>query len=632
MKKKRKRAADHLVSNLDLIYCFAAVLGIEMMFRGFLGFPVLAAEPFLYDLGLAGLICGLLFLMRRKTRTVFSTLILLFLGALALAQVLHYRYFTTFFSFSKASILQEFFTVKSEAGGKLSWDLIVFVIPGLLAPLFLLIRRRVRYSGLLRIGVFVLTTLFCVFNMLTTVSTYPDAELKTESEAYLYQSLYNKVRAAEQFGFYAYTLRDARQTLLPEPVSEIPPEELIAQYLEENAYQQPVNDYTGIFEGKNLILILCESLSPVVIREDLTPTLYRLSQEGINFTNHYAPVYQSATADSEFISLTSMVPSITSGPIAYDHTGNTFPLTLPKLLNAKGYTSNSFHSFEGSFYNRNILHESYGFEHLYDWNEFEFDKREQFIDAYNWMLDKDLMRQTVEKTMELESRPFFDFVITVSGHIPYDRYRYELESDLWYTTQVLGDFEENYSTEVISFYAAQRTLEQGLYTLIEQLELAGELENTVIALYGDHYPYGLTETAQKKVFGDLEEEYMIYKTPFIIWTPGMEGVQVDKVTSTYDILPTLANLFGLDLNGELIIGTDGLSDQPGLVIFEDSSWLTDQAYYDSTRREVTRIDESISDQKIRQINEQVIETLNIGQAILDMDYFAGDNSRAQTEE
>ena len=107
---------------------------------------------------------------------------------------------------------------------------------------------------------------------------------------------------------------------------------------------------------------------------------------------------------------------------------------------------------------------------------------------------------------------------------------------------------------------------------------------------------------------------------------------MDKVTSTYDILPTLANLFGLDLNGELIIGTDGLSDQPGLVIFEDSSWLTDQAYYDSTRRKVTRIDESISDQKIRQINEQVIETLNIGQAILDMDYFAGDNGRAQTEE
>ena len=117
----------------------------------------------------------------------------------------------------------------------------------------------------------------------------------------------------------------------------------------------------GIFKGKNLILILCESLSTIVIDEELTPTLYMMKTQGINFDNHYAPVYQSATADSEFISLTSQIPSIDNGPLAYDFYENTFPSALPQLFREIGYSANSFHSFKKEFYNRETLHYTYGF-------------------------------------------------------------------------------------------------------------------------------------------------------------------------------------------------------------------------------------------------------------------------------
>lgn len=630
--KKKRTIKDHFISNVDVLYLFCGVMTIEFIFRAFLGFPVFAVESLLYDIWFAGFLSSLLFLMGRKTRLFYSLFVLLVLGILGLIQVLHYQYFTTFFSFSKASILSEFFTVKSEVTGKLKLNLFVFLIPAVISPIFFIIRKKaIHYSWTLRTGITGLTALFCIINMVITVKTYPVSDLKTESDAYLYSTLYNKVRAVEQLGFYSYSIKDFQLTLLPQQSTEIPPEEIIADYIENHGYHQETNEYTGIFKGKNLVLVLCESLSPVVIREDLTPTLYKMSQEGINFVNHYAPVYQSATADSEFISLTSMIPSISAGPIAYDFTDNTFPVTLPKLLNAEGYFSNSFHSFEGSFYNREILHKNYGFEHLYDWEEFEFEKRDNFLRAYNWMLDKDLFRQTIEKTAAFEERPFFDFVITVSGHIPYDRYRYELEQDLWYATEALGDFDVNYSTEAIAYFAAQRTLEQGLYALIDQLTVAGELENTVIAIYGDHYPYGLTESAQKEIF-KLDQDYMIYKTPFIIWTPGMESKTIDSVTSTYDIFPTLANLFGLDLENDLITGRDALSETPGIVIFEDSSWLTDDAYYDSTKREIRKLNNSVTDKEIQEINEAVIEKLTIGQSILDTDYFAEKTSSEEGEQ
>ena len=120
---------------------------------------------------------------------------------------------------------------------------------------------------------------------------------------------------------------------------------MIDLYIEEHGYVSEPNDYTGIFKGKNLILILCESLSTIVIDEELTPTLYMMKTQGINFDNHYAPVYQSATADSEFISLTSQIPSIDNGPLHMIFMKILSP-ALPQLFREIGYSANSFHSFK----------------------------------------------------------------------------------------------------------------------------------------------------------------------------------------------------------------------------------------------------------------------------------------------
>jgi len=218
-----------------------------------------------------------------------------------------------------------------------------------------------------------------------------------------------------------------------------------------------------------------------------------------------APVYQSATADSEFISLTSQIPSIDNGPLAYDFYENTFPSALPQLFREIGYSANSFHSFKKEFYNRETLHYTYGFTYLYDWVDLNLEKRPEFVEAYNWIHDRELFTKALEATNENATEPFFDFFISVSGHVPYVRERYELEYDLWQTIVLHGEAGEKYSTEALCYLAAQKTLDSGLEILIEDLTKTGQLENTVIAVYGDHYPYGLTKSATKELFTEITQ-------------------------------------------------------------------------------------------------------------------------------
>ncbi|MCH1940237.1 LTA synthase family protein [Holdemania massiliensis] len=615
----------HLLSNLDILCFFFGIIFLDCYFRYQLNFNLNNLRVIIVDIFISLFFCSFLFLFGKKARLFSGVLILSFLSILCFCQNLHYNYFSTFFSFSKASILQEFFQVKNEAAGKITIDLFVYFVPLLIFILCNLIKgKQIKSLYTIRFIIFITLSIFTSCCLFLTFTNYSDSSKKSESDNYLYESLYNKTRAVERLGLYSYTLRDAQLTLINKADNIDEDKAMIDIYIEEHGYTSSNNEFTGLFKGKNLILVLCESLSSIVIDEELTPTLYKMKTQGINFNNHYAPVYQSATADSEFMSLTSQIPSIEKGPLAYDFYENVFPKALPIMFKDEGYSANSFHSFKKDFYNRETLHYTYGFTYLYDWVDLNLEKRPEFVEAYNWIHDRELFKKVVEITNQDISEPFFDFVISVSGHIPYVRERYELEYDLWQTILLHGEAGEKYSTEALCYLAAQKTLDTGLETLIEELDKTGQLENTVIAIYGDHYPYGLTKSAMKELFPDLPNDYEINKVPFIIWTPNFENpITIDEVTSTYDIMPTLCNLFNLSLEGRFIVGRDALSQTEGIVIFEDRSWLTDRAYYDATKGNVIKLDPTITDQEIEETSDQIFEEILISQKILSLDYYAG---------
>ena len=87
-------------------------------------------------------------------------------------------------------------------------------------------------------------------------------------------------------GLYEYTVRNFYITFLKEEEvrddSEL--EFLEDVFLSEEEHN---NEYTGIFTGKNVIFLQLEGIDDWLVTEEGMPNLYKLMNEGINFTNHY---------------------------------------------------------------------------------------------------------------------------------------------------------------------------------------------------------------------------------------------------------------------------------------------------------------------------------------------------------
>ena len=166
-----------------------------------------------------------------------------------------------------------------------------------------------------------------------------------------------------------------------------------------------------------------------------------------------------------------------------------------------------------------------------------------------------------------------------------------------------------------AYMAANIELDKAMELLLERLEEAGELDNTVIALAGDHYPYGLSSSEISEFRGhQIDETYELYKSTFILWTPGMEPETVDKLSSNMDILPTLSNMFGLEYDSRLLMGRDIFSDSEGFVVFKDKSWISERG----TRDDLLEEDEEYTSR----VDKKVADMFNYSALILDENYYS----------
>ena len=231
--------------------------------------------------------------------------------------------------------------------------------------------------------------------------------------------------------------------------------------------------------------------------------------------------------------------------------------------------------------------------------------------------DREMMEQIVPQFVNEDQ--FMVYILTVSGHLNYTREE-NAQADRHYDE--VADLP--YSEPVKCYLASQLELELAMESLMDQLAAAGKLDDTVIVLSADHYPYGLTDEEYSELFGHpVDPVFEIYENSLILWSTDLEEpVHVDKYCSSLDVMPTLANLFGLEYDSRLMAGRDILSDEPGLVIFSNYSFLTDQGAYDSTTDTFTMFDGSEPDPDY--VAERVAEVQNrvaYSAAILDWDYY-----------
>lgn len=335
------------------------------------------------------------------------------------------------------------------------------------------------------------------------------------------------------------------------------------------------NLYTGLFEGYNLIYITAESFSDVAIDKERTPTLYRMWQEGFQFQNFYTPSWYLSTIDGEYVNCLGQIP--VDGDWSLEHSSeNALPMALGNQLAGKGYTCNAYHNHDSYYYDRTKTHPRLGYD-------FKAVGAGLTFESMYPESDLELMEITCDEY--LNKSPFHTYYVTMSGHLPYT-YGYNSMA-----VKNRGLVEDMGLTENAACYlAANAELEYGVEYLVEKLDRAGQLAHTLFVIAPDHYPYGLKKGAYDELHGQAVEEdaFEIYRNTCLIWSASMketEGiafpVKVDKYGSNLDLLPTISNLMGLSYDSRLLAGRDLLSEDMGLVILKDHSFLTDKVRYNA---------------------------------------------------
>ncbi len=374
------------------------------------------------------------------------------------------------------------------------------------------------------------------------------------------------------------------------------------------------NDYTGLLEDYNLITICAESFCPYFISEELTPTLYEMTQTGILFHNYYG-TFQSVTTNGEYTMCMGLYPDMsrTKTSSSFDVSGSNYiPFCLGNALKEEGYQTWAYHNYIGDFYNRNITHVNMGYTFKaadsglniqVDWPSSDLEMMEASVDDY---IDSD--------------GPFHAYYMTFSGH-----YQYSWDNAMSAKNR---DKVENlpYSDPVKAYIACNLELEYALEYLTQRLEEAGIADKTCIVLTNDHYPYGLTEEEYNELAGrELDTTFEKYRNSFICYVPGLrENIDVDDYCSTADILPTLLNLFGVDYDSRLLTGTDVLSNGVHVAVLSDESFITKDFRFDAGTETVipTRENAEISEDTLNMYRLYVDNKFKISTDILNSDYYA----------
>jgi len=371
---------------------------------------------------------------------------------------------------------------------------------------------------------------------------------------------------------------DYEENILDLEIEEKTPQ-IIKDYVENNNGTKK-NEHTGIFENKNLIFIVAEGFSTIGIDKDLTPTLYKLTNSGFIFNNYYVPYYLS-TIGGEFSALTGIYPD-SSTLSTWRNGANIFPFGLSIVFKEKGYNTYAYHNYSGYFQDRNKYLKTLGF------NNFKACSMGLNINCDLWPPSDIELIEASYKDYINSDKPFMVYYMTVSGHLEYNFFG----NDMAKKNKSLVD-NLPYSYAAKAYKATQIELDKALETLINKLEEEQILDDTIIVMSADHYPYGL-DLNEINELSDYKRDslFEINHNSLVIWNNKLKNVEIDKVGMPIDVIPTVYNLFGINYDSRLFAGNDLLSTDEGLVVLGNRSWITDKGRYDSTNNNYVGVGDS----------------------------------------
>lgn len=387
----------------------------------------------------------------------------------------------------------------------------------------------------------------------------------------------------------------------------------ITNYIK-NATITNYNDHTGIFEGKNLIVIMMESANEIIINKDLYPNFYKLYTEGISFKNNFSPRNSCSTGNNEFSGMTGLY-TIQNNCTANIYRDNTYFTSIFNLFKNAGYKTSSMHNYTEHYYARSIIHKNLGSDIYYGVQDLGINYYNVYKD---WSSDEDFMNAAMDIILNNNAtNPYMLWLTTVSSHQPYGVSSEEGDKYLSITEN------SDYSMELRRYMSKLKTLDNSLGILLERLKASNTLDDTVIVLYGDHYPYGLKNSDINSVLSYDLSDYEVERTPMVIYNSTIKSEVVDKYSSFVNLTPTVANLFNLDYDPRKYVGTDVFSDEYlNIVAFADGSWKNSEAFYDARTASIKYYtDKTYTTDEIVNINNMVTTKMQVSEAIIRNNYF-----------
>ena len=366
------------------------------------------------------------------------------------------------------------------------------------------------------------------------------------------------------------------------------------------------NEYTGMFKDKNLIYITAEGFDTIAISEELTPTLYKMSTNGFVFRNYYQPLFTVSTSDGEYMFMNSLIPKEGVWSM-YRSSFVDMPFALGNMFKKLGYVANAWHDHSYAYYDRNLSHPNLGFNYVGCGNGLE-----KLMNCKIWP-ESDVEMIDATYLSFVNEEKFLTYYMTVSGHL---NYTFTGNSMSYKNRALVSDL--SYSSNVKAYIAANIEFDRAMEKLLSYLEEADKLDDTVIVISPDHYPYGLKESEINEVSTfNRDDKFDLYKTTLIIYNSTIEEpIYIDKYVSSIDVLPTVYNLFGVPYDSRLLMGRDVFAKGDGLVIFSDRSWITGKGKYDAISEAFTPFVQDVPDDYVEKVNNDVYQKFTMSSLIL----------------
>jgi lipoteichoic acid synthase len=522
---------------------------------------------------------GLALLAKGKRTYTWLIIINFILSFILYANIVYYRFFSDFITLPTLTQTKNF----GDLGGSI-WELIkwydIFYFLDTIILLTIVVSKRfslptVQVGRYKKSIVFATAALIFTTNLALAEVDRPQLLTRTFDRNYIVKYL----------GVYNYLIYDAFQSMKSSTQRAFANKSDITTVLNhvQATYAKPDPKYFGVAKGMNVIYIHLESFQNFLINyklhgEEVTPFLNSLVHDPntFYFDNFFHQTGQGKTSDAEFM-LENSLFGLPQGAVFTTKGQNTYH-AAPAILRQYGYTSAVFHGNYKTFWNRDEIYKSFGFDHFFDASYYDMNDN----DVLNYGLkDKPFFKESIPMLESLKE-PFYVKFITLSNHFPYPI----SEEDATIEPADTGD------GSVDRYFQTARYLDEALKEFFDYLKKSGLYDRSVIILYGDHY--GISENHNKAMSQVLGKEItpfeqaQLQRVPLFIRVPGVKGGIMHQYGGQIDLLPTVLHLLGIDTKNYVHFGTDLLSpDHQEIVPFRNGNFVTPTVtavngkYYDS---------------------------------------------------